>query len=84
MRLMGSAALGLAYAAAGRLDLYFHHSLSPWDIASGLLLAREAGGQVVDRQGQPAGLYTPSVIASSPRLIDRFLHATEGTEWRRG
>ncbi len=84
MRLMGSAALGLAYAAAGRLDLYFHHSLSPWDIASGLLLAREAGGQVVDRQGRPAGLYTPSVIASSPRLIDRFLHATDGLEWRRG
>lgn len=84
MRLMGSAGLGLAYAAAGRFDLYFHHSLSPWDIASGLLLAREAGGQVVDRQGQPAGLYTPSVIASSPRLIDRFLHATEGLEWRRG
>ena len=84
MRLMGSAALGLAYAAAGRIDLYFHHSLSPWDIASGLLLAREAGGEVVDRQGKPAGLYTPSVIASSPRLIDRFLHATEGLEWRSG
>ncbi len=84
MRLMGSAALGLAYAAAGRIDLYFHHSLSPWDIASGLLLAREAGGEVVDRQGRPADLYTPSVIASSPRLIDRFLHATEGLEWRRG
>jgi myo-inositol-1(or 4)-monophosphatase len=74
----------MAYAAAGRVDLYFHHSLSPWDVASGILIAREAGGIVVDRQGNPANLRTPSVIVSSPRLIDRFLHATEGQEWRRG
>ena len=40
---MGSSALSLAYAACGRIDLYFHHSLSAWDIASGVLLAREAG-----------------------------------------
>ena len=60
MRLLGSSALGMAYAAAGRLDLYFHHSLSPWDSASGLLLAREAGGNVVDRQGQDANLFTPA------------------------
>ncbi len=83
-RLMGSAALGLAYAAAGRVDMYFHHSLSPWDVASGLLLAREAGGEVVDRQGRRAGLFTPSVIASSPALIQSFLQATEGHPWRQG
>jgi myo-inositol-1(or 4)-monophosphatase len=83
MRLMGSSALGLAYAAAGRVDLYFHHSLAPWDVASGLLLVQEAGGLVVDRQGQPAALRTPSVIASSPRLIEGFLQATEGLAWRR-
>ena len=84
MRLLGSSALGLAYAAAGRLDLYFHHSLSPWDSAAGLLLAREAGGRIVDRQGRDADLFTPSVILSSRHLIDRFLAATEGLEWRRG
>ena len=84
MRLMGSSALGMAYAAAGRIDLYFHHSLSPWDSASGLLLAREAGGNVVDRQGQDADLFTPSVIVSSPQLIGRFLAATDGLEWRLG
>lgn len=83
-RLMGSSALGMAYAAAGRVDLYFHHALSPWDTVSGLLLAREAGGEVVDRQGQRAGLHTPSVIASSPRLIQSFLRATEGHPWRLG
>ena len=84
MRLMGSSALGMAYAAAGRIDLYFHHSLSPWDSASGLLLAREAGGNVVDRQGNDANLFTPSVIVSSPHLIGRFLEATDGLEWRQG
>ncbi len=83
MRLMGSAALGIAYAAAGRVDLYFHHSLSPWDMAAGLVLVREAGGNVVDRQGRPAVLSTPSVIASSHHLIGRFLQATEGSEWRK-
>ncbi len=84
LRLLGSSALGMAYAAAGRLDLYFHHSLSPWDSAAGLLLAREAGGNVVDRQGQDADLFTPSVIVSSRHLIDRFLAATDGMEWRQG
>ena len=81
---MGSSALGMAYAAAGRVDLYFHHALSPWDTVSGLLLAREPGGEVVDRQGERAGLHTPSVIASSPRLIQSFLQSTEGHPWRLG
>ena len=83
MRLMGSSALGLAYAACGRLDIYFHHHLSPWDIASGLLLVQESGGNVVDKQGEAANLFTPSIIASSPQLIERFLLATDGLEWRK-
>lgn len=82
VRLMGSAGLGLAYAASGRVDLFFHHSLSPWDVAAGLIIAREAGGEVVDRQGNRAGLFTPSVICSSPALIDGFLSATDGLPWR--
>lgn len=82
LRLMGSAALGLAYAAAGRLDLYFHHSLAPWDIAAGLVLVREAGGAIVDKRGQPAGLHTPSVIAANPGLVSEFLKATDGLPWR--
>ena len=83
MRLMGSSALRLAYPACGRLDIYFHHHLSPWDIASGLLLVQESGGNVVDKQGEAANLFTPSIIASSPQLIERFLVATDGLEWRK-
>ena len=82
VRLMGSAGLGVAYAASGRVDLFFHHSLAPWDIAAGLIIAREAGGRVVDRQGNDASLFTPSVICSSPALIDGFLAATDGLPWR--
>lgn len=82
VRMMGSAGLGLAYAASGRVDLFFHHSLSPWDVAAGLVLAQEAGGRVVDRQGNKAGLFTPSVICSSPALVEGFLAATDGLPWR--
>ena len=57
-RMMGSAALGLAYAACGRVDMYFHHNLSPWDVASGLLLVAEAGGVVTDKRANPATLYS--------------------------
>ena len=82
VRLMGSAGLGVSYAASGRVDLFFHHSLSPWDIAAGLIITQEAGGRVVDRQGNDATLFTPSVICSSPVLIDGFLAATDGLPWR--
>ena len=82
VRLMGSAGLGVAYAAAGRVDLFFHHSLSPWDIAAGLILAQEAGGQIVDRQGAKANLFSPSIICANPPLIKSFLAATDGLPWR--
>lgn len=82
LRLMGSSALGVAYAAANRVDLYFHHSLSPWDIASGHVLIQEAGGVIVDKQGQPADLRTPSVIASNQQLVNDFLKRTDGHPWR--
>lgn len=82
VRVMGSAALGLAYAASGRLDLYFHHALSPWDIAAGLILLPEAGGLFTDRNGKPAGLYADGLIASNAELHRRFLAATEGSSWR--
>ena len=82
VRFMGSSGLGLAYAAAGRVDLYFHHSLMPWDVAGGLVLAQEAGAKVVDRQGGPGALFTPSVIVSSPTLVEEFLAKTDGQPWR--
>jgi myo-inositol-1(or 4)-monophosphatase len=82
LRIMGSSSLSLAYASCGRLDLYFHHHLYPWDIAAGLLLVTEAGGVVLDKHGGQSDLSKESVIASSETLVRKFLEATEGFEWR--
>ena len=82
-RLMGSSALSIAYTAAGRIDLYAHHSLSAWDIASGILLAREAGARVLDRATlQDANLHSPGLMISNPALLDQFLAMTDGYTWR--
>ncbi|MBM4445839.1 MAG: inositol monophosphatase [Chloroflexi bacterium] len=73
LRAMGSSSLGLAYVACGRVNLYFHRYLFPWDIASGLLLVREAGGEVTDWQGKPASFLATEIIASSDQLHHEFL-----------
>ena len=51
VRRAGSAALDLAYVACGRLDAFWEFGLNPWDVAAGVLLVREAGGQVSDMRG---------------------------------
>ena len=81
-RIMGSAALGLSYAAAGRTDLYFHHRLEPWDQVAGLLLVEEAGGIVTDRTGARAGLHSDGIIASNHPLHAEFLTRTKNLPWR--
>jgi myo-inositol-1(or 4)-monophosphatase len=82
-RFMGSSALGMSYAAAGRIDLYFHGGLSPWDQVAGMLLVEEAGGIVTDRNGKRASLYSDGLICSSRSLHAEFLKKTEGMEWRK-
>ena len=73
LRIMGSASLGLAYVACGRITLYLHRYLYPWDIASGLLLIREAGGKVTDWQGRPASFQSKQIIASNQSLYREFM-----------
>lgn len=72
MRVMGSAALGLAYVACGRFGLYFHKYLFPWDIAPGILLVREAGGIIENWEGGPVTLDGKTVVASSSVLMEEF------------
>ncbi|OIJ34133.1 MULTISPECIES: inositol monophosphatase family protein [unclassified Microbacterium] len=69
LRRMGSAALDLAYVAAGRLDGYFERGLKPWDHAAGALLVQEAGGRVsrIDRESP-----RPFLIAGGVTLHDRL------------
>jgi len=73
LRTMGSTALGLAYVACGRISLYFHRWIYPWDIASGLLLVSEAGGKVTGWQGNQANLQSKEIIASNHRLHQEFM-----------
>lgn len=68
LRVMGSAALSLAYTACGRLDLYFHPFLYPWDIAAAQLLIAEAGGTICDWDGNPCTLHSRRILAANPGL----------------
>jgi myo-inositol-1(or 4)-monophosphatase len=73
LRRMGAAALDLAYTAAGRLDGYWELHLSPWDVAAGALLVREAGGRVSNFTGGEdvaSVLFARHIVASNGLLHD--------------
>jgi len=65
VRRAGSAALDLAYVAAGRLEAFWEFNLNPWDTAAGILLVEEAGGRVTDFAGNPVQLASHEVLASN-------------------
>ncbi|MDX8513867.1 inositol monophosphatase family protein [Mesorhizobium captivum] len=75
VRRLGSAALDLAYVAAGRMDGFWETGLSAWDIAAGTLLIREAGGFVSDMDGGQDMLEAGSIVAGN-ELIQRALLKT--------
>jgi myo-inositol-1(or 4)-monophosphatase len=68
VRRFGSAALDLAYVAAGRLDGFYETSLNRWDIAAGALLVEEAGGRVSSYTGQPFRSRSGEILASNGKL----------------
>jgi myo-inositol-1(or 4)-monophosphatase len=69
IRRAGSAALDLAYVAAGRLDGFWEIGLKPWDMAAGALLIREAGGLVGDFKGDANYFDTGNIVAGNPRIF---------------
>ena len=73
LRAMGTAALGFCYVAAGWLDAYFHAGLKPWDMAAGVLLVQEAGGQVTNWAGRPWQPWEPRLLVSNRRLHPTLL-----------
>jgi myo-inositol-1(or 4)-monophosphatase len=81
IRMMDSAALGLAYAAAGRFEIFVNHHVQSWDIAPGLLLVREAGGIATDLRGNAAHPASGNIIAASQAVHDKFMQATESSAW---
>ena len=83
VRSMGSAVLGLAAVAAGRLDGYWEQRLGAWDIAAGALLIREAGGTVTAMGGSPLDLEAPSITASNGVIHAEILEALKEVASRR-
>ena len=72
-RRAGSAALDLAYVAAGMVDGFWEFNLKEWDIAAGYLLVKEAGGLICDTDGGQNMLTNGNIIAANPKLISQIL-----------
>ena len=73
IRRCGSAAIDLAYVAAGKLDGFWEMDLNTWDIAAGVLLVEEAGGLVGDLSGGMDYLKTGNIVAANPKVFKAML-----------
>jgi myo-inositol-1(or 4)-monophosphatase len=73
VRRVGSAALDLAYVAAGRLDAFWELGLGPWDMAAGSLLITEAGGLVGDLEGDAGYMKSGNIVAGAPKVFVELL-----------
>jgi myo-inositol-1(or 4)-monophosphatase len=80
-RITGSAALGMAYAACGRIDLYVHLNVSPWDVAPGILLVREAGGVATERSGTPMRITSKQFAVGGRDVLADFMSRYAGEGW---
>ncbi|MDP6258980.1 MAG: inositol monophosphatase family protein, partial [Rhodospirillales bacterium] len=72
IRRFGSAALDLAYVAAGRFDGFWETGLQPWDIAAGIVIVREAGGMVTELDSGDRMLESGSILAVNPNLYQEL------------
>ena len=70
---MGSAALDLAYVAAGRCDGFWQRNLNLWDIAAGIVLIKEAGGFVKDFQGNDKYVENKTVLAGNSKITEEMI-----------
>lgn len=75
LRNFGSAALELAYVAAGRIDAFICRNLNAWDIAAGILLVREAGGYIADPDSEANPMDSGGIIAANPDLMPQLKQA---------
>ncbi|UOF89597.1 inositol monophosphatase [Fodinisporobacter ferrooxydans] len=72
-RLLGAASLDLCWTASGQLTGFWHDGLHPWDAAAGIVIVREAGGKVTNRDGAPYSLRDNTLVASNSRIHEEFL-----------
>lgn len=73
LRRLGAAAVDLAYVACGRFDGFFEYGLSPWDVAGGAVLVKEAGGVVLDFGGGGGFLFGGEMVACSRQVEDELM-----------
>ena len=69
---MGSAALDLAYVAAGRCDGFWQRNLKYWDIAAGIILVKEAGGFITDFDGGSKYIENETILASNSMINEQM------------
>jgi myo-inositol-1(or 4)-monophosphatase len=74
VRRTGSAALDLAYIACGRLDGFWSHKLSPWDILAGVIIIEEAGGKVTDFENHKISFKETNIVASNGFIHEELLN----------
>ena len=73
IRRIGSAAIELAFVAAGRVDIYLERNLKPWDYAAAMVIIQEAGGIITDYQGQPINISKPCDILAGNKVVHEKL-----------
>ncbi|WP_345951853.1 inositol monophosphatase family protein [Mucilaginibacter sp. PAMB04274] len=73
LRRMGSAAVDLAYTACGRFEAFYEYNLNPWDVAAGVLIVRQAGGDVVNFSGGDEVINTRELLATNGKITKEML-----------
>ena len=73
LRKMGSAALDMAYVAAGRCDGFWQRNLNYWDVAAGIILIRESGGFVTDFKGNNKFIENENILASNSKINEEMI-----------
>lgn len=81
-RRLGSAATDLVYVACGRADAFYHINLSPWDVAAGAFIVRQAGGRVTDFCGGDDYTYGRSIVTSTPGIWDEIFPLVTGKAFK--
>ena len=73
LRRIGSAAVDLVYTACGRFEAFYEYNLNPWDVAAGVVIVRQAGGDVVNFSGGDEVLDTRELLATNGRITQEML-----------
>ena len=80
VRNLGSAALDLAYVAAGRAEVFWHKKLNYWDIAAGIIIVKEAGGTITDYKGKEFKNTNKELLATNSRLDSETVKILSSTK----